>query len=61
MGLVYNKKDKHDLVVLADQELENIEAEHCNFYIVTPIVTVDDDETSPASGSTNDTHESRQK
>lgn len=55
MGLVYNHKNKHDLVVLSEQELENNEAELCDFVIVP------DEPSDEEKLSATDTDGNRQK
>ncbi len=44
MGLVYNNKNKLDLVVLSEEKLENNEGELCDFVIMPDGQTPDDNE-----------------
>ena len=43
MGLVYNNKNKLDLVVLSEEKLENNEGELCDFVIMPEEETLDND------------------
>lgn len=44
MGLVYNNKNKLDLVVLSEEKLENNEGELCDFVIMPDGQMPDDNE-----------------